>query len=136
MSEYQRPIPRPSPESRPFWEGCRNGQFLLQYCNACGALNWFPRDYCVDCGHHGFTWKPSTGRGVLETYSIVHRPMNEAWKSEVPYMLGMVKLDEGIRMVSRIESHHGEDTALGAPVRVKFVPVSEEFMLPHFELQE
>lgn len=134
--EFQRPVPRPRPESRPFWEGCRNEQFLLQRCNHCSTINWFPRDYCVQCGHAEFTWQPASGRGELETFSIVYRAMNPAWESELPYMLGMVKLDEGIRMATRIESHHGEETKIGSRVRVKFVPVAEGFKLPYFQLDE
>lgn len=134
MSEFTRPIPKPKPESLPFWKGCREEQFLLQYCDACGRINWFPRDYCVGCGGHRFTWKPAAGEGILETYTIVYRAMNPAWESEVPYMLGMVKLKEGIRMVTRITSHKGEDTPMGAKVRVKFVPAGKDIKLPFFEV--
>ncbi len=134
MSAFKLPIPQPRLDSVKFWDGCKHDQFLLQYCNACGTINWFPRDYCVNCGKPEFTWRPAAGTAVLETYSIVYRAMNPAWESEVPYMLGMVKLDEGIRMVSRIVGHQGEDTALGTKLKVIFVPAGEHMKMPYFEV--
>ena len=133
MSEFTRPLPKVKPESKPFWDGCCNEQFLLQHCDACQRINWFPRDYCVNCGADKLTWKPASGDGVLETYTIVYRAMNPSWQSEVPYMLGMVKLREGVRMVTRIVGHQGEDTPMGAKVRVKFVPEGD-MKLPFFEV--
>ena len=134
MKEYKLPIPQPKPESRPFWDGCKEDKFLLQYCAGCGKLNWFPRAYCVACGGDRFDWKPATGRGVLETFSVVYRPMNAAWASEVPYILGMVRLEEGIRMVTRIVSPHGEKTPMGCAVRVIFNPIGAGMKLPFFEV--
>ena len=134
MKEYKLPIPQPRPESRPFWDGCKQDQFLLQCCDSCEKINWFPRSHCVACGGDKFIWKPASGRGVLETFSVVYRPMNAAWASEVPYILGMVKLEEGIRMVTRIVSSMGEDTPLGCPVRATFVQIGGDMKLPFFEV--
>ena len=136
MKEYKLPIPQPRPESRPFWEGCKEDKFLLQSCNACNTINWFPRSHCVACGADRFTWKPASGRGVLETFSVVYRPMNAAWASEVPYILGMVRLEEGIRMVTRIVSPRGEETPMDSPVRAKFVQIGGGMKLPFFEVIE
>ena len=134
MSDYKLPIPQPRPESMPFWDGCKQDKFMLQYCDACGKLNWFPRTHCVKCGKDKFTWKPASGDGILETFTIVYRPMNPAWASEVPYILGMVKLAEGIRMVTRIISTQGEATPMGCAVRAAFIPIGDGMKLPFFEV--
>jgi uncharacterized protein len=136
MKEYKLPTPQPRPESIPFWDGCNEGKFLLQYCDDCGTINWFPRTHCVKCAGSQMTWKPASGFGVLETFSIVYRPMNPAWASEVPYMLGLVRLAEGIRMVTRIISSLGEATPMGCAVRVAFVSIGENMKLPFFEVVE
>jgi uncharacterized OB-fold protein len=134
MSEYKLPIPVPRAESVPFWDGLKQDKFMLQYCDSCGKLNWFPRTHCVVCGKTHFTWKPSSGKGVLETYTIVYRGMNPAWQAETPYILGMVRLDEGIRMVTRIISDKGEKTPMNARVSLVCKPAGDDMKLPFFEL--
>ena len=133
MSNFQRPVPQPSPESKEFWEGCRQGKLLMQYCNDCGKINWFPRRYCAHCTAESFTWKEVEGTGILETFSIVYRPMSDAWKSEVPYALAIVRLTEGVRMVTRIIMKDGRQPRFDAPVRVRFIRLTEEFQIPYFE---
>lgn len=131
--EHARPLPIPSPESEPFWEGLRHDKFLLQHCRACARINWFPRAYCMQCGGDAFDWRPASGRGRLETFSVVYRAMNEAWKSEVPYVLAWVRLDEGPMMVTRLVSNDLDSLAIDAPVEVRFVDSGGGFKLPFFE---
>jgi uncharacterized protein len=133
VSVYSRPLPVPSPESEPFWQGLRDDRFLLQHCRACQTINWFPRAFCRNCGVDDFDWRPAIGRGVLETYSIVYRAMNEAWKSEVPYILAWVRLEEGPRMVTRLVRKGDLQPKIDAPVEVRFVNVGGGFKLPYFE---
>ena len=133
MSALSRPLPQMSPESLPFWDGCREGKLLLQYCDHCGKINWFPRAFCFSCTGAAFTWRPARGNGILETYSTVHRAMSEAWEAEIPYTLAIVMLTEGIRMVTRLLPHPGREPKVDAPVRVRFVSVGGGLQLPFFE---
>ncbi|WP_419825751.1 Zn-ribbon domain-containing OB-fold protein [Sphingomonas sp.] len=132
MTEYRRPLPVPSPESMPFWEGCRVGEFLLQRCTACSAINWFPRAFCLVCGGDRFEWPRASGTATLETYSIVYRAMNEAWKSEVPYTLAWVRLAEGPRMVTRLVHDRAVEPVIGATVTLVFEQLDDRFSLPFF----
>jgi hypothetical protein len=133
VSVYGRPLPVPSPESEPFWQGLRDDRFLLQHCRACRTINWFPRAFCRNCGVADFDWRPASGRGVLETYSIVYRAMNEAWKSEVPYILACVRLEEGPRMVTRLVRNGDVQPKIDSAVEVRFVNIGSGFKLPYFE---
>ena len=133
MTVYSKPLPIPSPEREPFWDGLRHDRFLLQHCNRCATINWFPRAFCYVCGHDSFDWRDASGKGILETYSIVYRPMNEAWKTEVPYVLAWVKLEEGIKMVTRLIMTDGHEPRIDAPVVVRFVDAGGGFKLPFFE---
>ncbi len=132
MTEYRRPLPVPSPESMRFWEGCQQSQLRLQHCTDCGTINWFPRAFCVTCGSDQFEWRLASGVATLETYSIVYRAMNEAWKSEVPYTLAWVRLAEGPRMVTRLVHDRSVEPFIGATVRVCFERLNEQFSLPFF----
>lgn len=130
--ELKRPLPKPSPEALPFWEGLKEDKFLLQRCDDCSAINWFPRHACYNCGGEQLSWTPAKGTGKLETYSIIHKPMNEAWKDQVPYVLAWVKLDEGINMVTRLVWDQKTEPVIDAQVEVRFVEEGE-FKLPFFE---
>ena len=132
MTEYRRPLPVPSPESTPFWEGCQKGEFRLQHCTVCSTINWFPRAFCLACGSDQFTWRPASGVATLETYSIVYRAMNEAWKSEVPYTLAWVRLAEGPRMVTRLVHDPVVEPVIDAKVTVCFERLDDRFTLPFF----
>jgi uncharacterized protein len=133
MSQTMRPIPKVSPESLPFWEGCRRGELRLQVCRKCSKINWFPRAFCFNCENDAFDWVVASGKATLETYSIVYRPMSEAWASETPYTLAIVWLEEGIRMVTRLIHPHDAKPIIGESLRVSFVAIAEEFRLPYFQ---
>jgi uncharacterized OB-fold protein len=128
-----RPLPRVSPEAAPFWDGCKIGQLLLQTCKQCGRINWFPRTFCYRCASPEFAWIAATGRGKLESFSIVYRPMDESWASEVPYTLALVLLEEGIRMTTRLIHPVGHLPTIDGSVIVRFVPIEGGFVLPYFE---
>jgi uncharacterized protein len=131
-----RPLPRVSLEARPFWEGCKQGLLLLQTCQHCGRINWFPRAFCYHCASSDFRWDRACGRARLESYSIVYRPMDESWASEVPYTLALVMLEEGIRMTTRLIHPADRKPTIDGPVTVRFVPIEGGFVLPYFEEQE
>ena len=134
MTAFSRPLPVPSPESLPFWQGCREGRLLLQHCEQCATINWFPRAFCLKCGSAAFEWRPAIGTATLETFSVVYRAMNEAWKSQVPYTLAWVRLAEGPRMVTRLVHPVGFVPEVGANLRVYFEVLNEEFSLPFFQV--
>jgi uncharacterized protein len=128
-----RPTPRVSPESAPFWDGCKKGQLLLQTCSHCGRINWFPRAFCYHCTSAEFAWVPAAGTGTLESFSIVYRAMDESWASEVPYTLALVMLDEGIRLTTRLIHAAERKPTIDAPVIVRFVEIDGGFVLPYFQ---
>jgi uncharacterized OB-fold protein len=134
MTTTLRPVPKVSPESQPFWDGCKQGEFRLQTCRKCDRINWFPRSLCFNCGSGSFDWVKASGKATLETYSIVYRPMSEAWATEVPYTLAIVWLDEGIRMVTRLLHPPETVPEIGGRLTVRFVPIEQGFLLPYFEI--
>jgi uncharacterized OB-fold protein len=135
LTSPSRPLPLLSQEALPFWEGCLKDQLLLQHCCDCGAINWLPKSFCARCSSDRLTWKEASGDGVLESFSIVYRPMNEAWASQVPYILALVWLKEGIRMVTRLEMEKGRIPTIDGPVRVYFVDIGDGFKAPFWRPQ-
>ena len=125
-----RPLPVPTPETAHFWEGTKHGELRLQRCRAC-AHNYFPpQPFCPACGSDDVEIIRASGRGFLHSYVINHRA---APGFEVPYVIAVVELDEGPRLLTNLVGVEPDPDALplDLPVEVDFEAVGE-FMLPWF----
>ncbi|MEU2613161.1 OB-fold domain-containing protein [Micromonospora sp. NPDC007271] len=113
------PGPTVTPATEPFWSGLRAERLLLQQCERCGAPQHYPRAVCRCCWSEDLRWIPSTGRGTVWTFTVVHRPGNPAWAPRVPYAVLIVELDEGPRLVA---GYTGllEDLSVGLRVAAGF----------------
>lgn len=129
-----RPLPAKSQEGMPFWEGCRRGELLLQQCNKCHLFQWFPRAYCRDCSHDSFTWVQASGRGKVVSSSIVRKPINKSFATLVPYVIAIVELDEGIRMMTNLIDAVSRKIKTGDVVQVEFEKQNEDVTIPVFRL--
>ena len=126
------PLPRPTPETQHFWEGTRNAQLLLQKCNDCTHVYFPPRPFCPDCGCREVTVLAASGKATLFSYVINERP-HPAFNG--PYSIAVVRLEEGVQMMSNIVNvpQSPEALVLDMPLRVTYTRISEEITLPHFE---
>ncbi len=130
---YNKPIPVPDSESAPFWEGARRHELLIPSCADCGQLRYPPTTFCPNCHSQARKWIKSAGRGVVFSWVIVRHPVpKEIYASDVPYVVALVELDEGVRMVTNIVDCEPEMVVANMSVAVKFVAVSEEVTLPFF----
>jgi uncharacterized OB-fold protein len=120
----------PTPDSAPFWKGCNDGQLIIPRCSACGQLNWFPRAMCRYCSSTELEWTPMSGRGSIYSFSVVSRPPSD----DLPpsYVVALVDLEEGVRMMTHIVGAEPAALRIGLPVTVEFQPVSDEIALPVF----
>src|SRR5262249_37033782 len=103
MSEYTKPLPRPTATSRPFWEAAKRHELLLQRCGACNAFIYYPRDRCPHCLSDRNGWHPVSGRGKLYTYTILRLASTRSF-ADKPYVLAIVELDEGPRMTTNLDA--------------------------------
>ncbi|SCU90949.1 conserved hypothetical protein [Cupriavidus necator] len=113
-------IPIPTPVTQPFWEGCTAGEFRYQLCNACHEPQFYPRALCRHCHAQDLSWKVASGFGTVHTYTTVHRAPSEAFDADVPYLLALIDLDEGIRIMTNILNATETDVSVGAKVRIVF----------------
>lgn len=138
IEQFERlnaPAPIPTAISTPFWEAAAAETFILQKCNDCGAWVFYPRGHCPHCWGASLTWVPASGKGALHSFSAVHRPGHAAWKAAAPYVLGIVRLDEGPSMLSTITTEAHQKLHIDMPIEVRFVKVGQ-FTLPMFEPRE
>lgn len=126
-----RARPEPTPETRHFWEGARQGELRLQRCDACAKVYFPPRPFCPACGDRAVSVFAATGGATLYSYVIHHRP---APGFTPPYAIAVVTLDEGPRMMTNIVGcpQTPEALVLDMRLQVQFTPMDDEISLPLF----
>ena len=82
-----------------FQRALAEGEILLPKCDDCGAYHFFPRVLCPHCHGAAISWKQATGKGRVYTTTVVRRSQNRGGD----YNVCMVELQEGVRMMSRVE---------------------------------
>jgi uncharacterized protein len=127
-----KPIPVPTRETKPYWEGCKAHQLKIQRCAECGHHQFYPRIYCTKCMSDRVEWVEASGRAKVLSYTIVHRPVSPAFKEEIPYVVALVTLDEGPTMMTNLVRCAPDQLAIGLPVVVTFEDWTEEISIPKF----
>jgi uncharacterized OB-fold protein len=131
MSDYVKPLPKPTASSRPYWDAAKRHELMLQRCGACNAFIYYPRDRCPQCLSDQLKWQPVSGRGKVYSYTVVRRASTRSF-SDKPYVLAIVELDEGVRMTTNVEAPP-ESVKVGMPVSVWFDDVTPERTLVKFK---
>ena len=128
----QKPIPTPSPDSMPFYEGAKQGRLMIQRCGKCGVSRFVARSYCAECGSPQFSWVQASGRAKLLTWAHVHQKYHPAFLAETPYPIATVELDEGPRLVSDLVQLGGATLRAGMALQVVFDDAGE-WKIPKFK---
>ena len=97
-----KPVPVPTPETQPFWDGCAAGELRIQRCADCALPYFYPRPVCPACGSTRVEWFTASGRATLYSYVINHRPAR-GFEDDAPYAIAVVELAEGPRMMTNID---------------------------------
>jgi uncharacterized OB-fold protein len=129
---YAKPLPEPTRDSRPYWDALREGRLVIQQCAACGKLRHYPRPVCDGCYSMETTWRQMSGRGTVHSWTVAHHPFHPGFKSELPYVLVTVDLDEGVRMLAQLRGVEPDALAVGLPVTMVAERVTDELTLPVF----
>jgi len=130
----QKP-PRPKPASNSstdwFWDACNNKELRIQSCNECTNLQHPPAVRCLSCGSVLLDSITTTGKGSLHSWAIAHYPQVPAF--DYPLIVGLVELEEGVRLVSNITDVEPEKLEIGMPLEVHWLNVDNEFTLHQFK---
>lgn len=130
-----KPFPAPTTDSAPYWAGCNRGELLYQRCEACGNVQFYPRRSCIKCQAANMGWQASSRRGAIHSFTIVQRPANRAFDSDVPFVLGLIDLDEGYRMMMNIIGDDRLSAQIGRRVHIVFRQHTEDQKLPQAVLE-
>ncbi len=128
-----RPVPVPTKETQPYWDGCKQHELRVQKCAACGHHQFYPRLYCTVCMSDRVEWIKTSGRATVLSYTIIYRPVTQAFADNVPYVVALVTLAEGPQMMTNIVGCEPEKVHIGMPVQVTFDDWTEDIAIPKFK---
>ena len=123
------PIPVPDADTQPFWDACARGELLIQRCGRCGKWLWQPRPICSTCQAPDPVWTRVNGDGVVASWIVMRPPTLPAYAGLVPFVILLVELDEGVRLLGYLVDDGGrvlttdgaaEDVRIGARVALRF----------------
>lgn len=128
-----KPLPRVSETTRPYWDAARDGRLLLQRCSSCRTWICYPRAWCPSCWSTTLEWQEASGRGRVVTFTIIHQAPFPSYAGDAPYVLAVIRLDEGPQMMANVLVPDPRSVAIDMPVSVVFEERANGFRVPQFE---
>jgi uncharacterized OB-fold protein len=119
----ERPAPTPSRDSAAFWQGCKDGILMGDRCGDCKTLRHPPRPMCPECQSVAREAIALSGRGTL--YSRAKPVYPPIPRFPPGYLIALVDLEEGPRVLSNLCDVAPEEIVIGMPLEVFFVPTDE-----------
>ena len=131
-----KPEPVVAPWARPFWDAAKERRLVLQQCNACRRFVFYPRIACPQCASDDLTWRDASGRGTVYSYTVVENNAPSAFIADMPYIVAVIRLEEGVQMLSNVVDCDPASLRCDMPVVVTFERLNERFTLPKFRPAE
>src|SRR4051812_29013581 len=126
-------VPKADALTEPYWEGARGRKLLFQRCRRCHHTWHPPTPICPNCRAKDYEWAASKGRGLVYSFTVVEHAAHVAVADRTPYLVALVTLEEGPRVVSNILNCPMEQVTVGMPVTVTFQEIMPDVVLPQFE---
>jgi uncharacterized OB-fold protein len=126
MGEVLRPVV--TADTAFFWDGTARGELRIQRCGGCGALRHPPGPMCPACGADKPEYVLAAGTGEVYSYVVHHHPPVPG--HQAPFVVALVQLTEGVRMVGELLGADPEQVRVGMPVRAEFAKVDGDLTLP------
>lgn len=125
-------VPEPNELTAPYWSAAHERRLVIQRCE-CGHLSHPPVASCPVCHASAFTWAQMSGRGKVYAFTWVNHSVHPVSAGAVPYIIVLVELEEGPRILTNLRNCDVQDVRVGLPVQVLFEDVSDTIALPQFE---
>jgi uncharacterized OB-fold protein len=129
---YTKPLPRIDEESRGWWEALARHELYVQRCGQCATVRLPPRAVCPVCLSSAIVWVRASGRATVYSYTVTRQNQMPGFREELPYVLAIVELEEGPRIMTNVVGCDPDTVRIGMPVVVQFEEVTPEVTLPKF----
>jgi uncharacterized OB-fold protein len=116
-----------------YWQHLKEHEVRLQKCTECRRFRFPPYPNCPHCGALGGDWEAISGKGSLYSWTVVHHPIDPRLKDEVPFVLALVQMEEGPRIVGRLIGCNSKQLKADMPVKVRYDDVDSDLTLLNFE---
>ena len=126
-----RILPLADELTAPYWAAAGEHRLVIQRCE-CGRLSHPPVAICPSCHGRVFTWERMSGYGEVYAFTSVCHAVHPVTMGRTPYIIALVALDEGPRMLTNLRGCDAQDVRVGLPVRVIFEDLSDTVSLPQF----
>jgi uncharacterized OB-fold protein len=113
-------LPVADPFTATYWSACRERRLLIRRCGGCGTAHHPPRPLCPVCWSDDVVWQESSGRGVVYSWSVVRENDLAPFREALPYVVAVVELAEGPRLMTTIVDSEPDRIEVGAPAMVVF----------------
>ncbi|TMS58271.1 Zn-ribbon domain-containing OB-fold protein [Imbroritus primus] len=133
MTQALLPAPIANADSTPYWDAARADKLVLPHCRSCGHTFFMPRHQCPQCWSADLEWKQASGRGTVHSFSVVRRASLATFAARTPYVLALIDLEDGPRMMTNIVGEGALDTRIGDAVTVCFEACADGAKLPQFQ---
>lgn len=131
---YNKPLPTIRPWTKEFWKAASEGELLLQRGKESGVFMKYPKKYSTADFNEELEWVKASGKGKIYSYSIVHRNPPSSFMDELPLVVAIVELEEGVRMCTNIVDTDFDKLACDVPVEAVFKEVNDEIGLVYFKV--
>jgi uncharacterized OB-fold protein len=129
---YTKPLPAIDNWNKPFWEATRERRLVAQECRKCSTVFFPPGPVCPHCLSGDLGWRQLSGRGTIESWVVFHQLYYKGFADDVPYNVAMIRLDEGVRMLSNVIGTTNDRLHVDMKVEVVFEPATDEISIPKF----
>jgi uncharacterized protein len=129
-----RILPAPDELTAPYWAAAGEHRLVIQQCEG-GHLSHPPVAICPACHSRRFTWQPMSGNGKVYAFTSVCHAVHPVTVGHTPYIIVLVELEEGPRMLTNLRDCDAQDVRVGLPVQVTFEDLSDMLSLPQFTPQ-
>src|SRR5690606_8035235 len=92
----------------------QQGRFMIQHSASSGRHVFYPRSVAPGTGAEDLEWVEASGRGVVYSTTVVR-----AKPPAVSYNVALIELEEGPRLMSRVENIDPSVVQIGMPVRAR-----------------
>jgi uncharacterized OB-fold protein len=135
MNTNTRPLPSPTAWSAAFWDAAREQRLIYQACGECGTATMYPKRVCPECLADAQIWRDASGHGEVYTYTEQVAGPPSGFEDLVPYVVAVIRLDEGVQLMSNIVGPDAATARCGDRVTVAFHTVAgTDTVLPVFTL--
>jgi uncharacterized protein len=131
---HRLPAPRADLDTAPFWDACGRHELVVQRCSS-GHYRYPPGPMCPDCQSTEATWEPvPRGMGTVYSWIVVNHAVSASLADQVPYVVALIEVAEGARMISTIVDCNPGEIHADMAVEVAFEDHPSGITLPLFRV--